>query len=268
MRITAQRVVRGTDEGINAFVYWHGRDIEADDPLALLDREEGTLQVRLIEVEPGGNRVRSYLDVVVPDQASLQQVDTILDSFAHMPVPAALPAQWRKGPAAARFACDELLVAVWEREIGELLELARAAVHSLPIVRAAPRYGSTPGTLDVLEAALVDDAARCKDVDAILSLLRQLARARRLPEIVLAVGRYASAVGDTRIRSFLADLVPGILTNNYVPTLGVEAFDRFIEWSLATPGWAEPIARAVERGASKEFALLVNAFSRTPRAGD
>lgn len=261
MRITAQRVVRADDEGINAFVYWHGRDIEAD-PVALLDRDEGTLQVRLIEVEPGGNRVRSYLDIVVPDQATVPQIDAVLDSFLHVPVPAALPATWRKGSAVARFACDEALAPVWERELGELLELARAAVHSLPSVRAVPRYGSTPGALDPLETAMVEDAARRKDVESILSLLRQLARARRLPEMMEAIERYATAVGDPRVRVFLGNLVPALLTHNYVPTLGMEAFERFVEWSLATPGWAEPIALAAQHGDRAEFARQLDALAK------
>lgn len=262
MRITAQRVARGPDEGINAFVYWHGRDIHADDLMPLLDRDEGTLQVRLIEVEPGGNRVRSYLDVVVPDQATVPQIDAVLDSFLHVPVPGALPAVWRKGPAVARFACDEALAPVWARELGELLELAGAAVHSLPSVRAVPRYGTTPGALDPIETAMVEDAARRKDVEAVLSLLRQLARARRLPEMVETIDRYATTVGDPRLRAFLGGLVPGLLTNNYVPTLGMEAFERFVEWSLATPGWAEPIAGAAERGDRAEFARQLDELAR------
>lgn len=265
MRITAQRVVRGTDEGINAFVYWHGRDIETDDPAAQLDRDDGTLQVRLIEVEPGGNRVRSYVDVVVPDQATVPQIDAVLDSFLHVPVPSALPATWRKGSAVARFACDEALAPVWRRELGELLELAGAAVHSLPSVRAVPRYGTTPGALDPLETAMIEDAARRKDVELILSLLRQLARARRLPEMVEAIDRYAGGVGDQRVRVFLADLVPGILTNNYVPTLGMEAFEHFVEWSLGTPGWAKPIAEAVIMGDRGAFEAKVHGACSDPR---
>lgn len=255
MRITAQRVARSSNEGINAFVYWHGRDIGADHPVARLDREEGTLQVRLIEVKPGGNRVRSYLDVIVPDQATVPQVDAALDSFLHVPIPTALPATWRKGAAAARFACDESLAPVWGRELAELVELAQTALHSLPSVRAVPRYGSTPGTLDPLETAMVGDAALRGDVEPILSLLRQLARARRLPEMVEAIDRYATSVGAPRLRAFLGGQVPGLLSNNYFPTLGLEAFERFVEWSLARPSWAEPLARAAGAGNSPPVRL-------------
>ncbi len=71
MYITAHRVVhpRTTDEGINAFCYRHGSFIWVGlPPAGIPDDNPGELAVSMVAVPPGGNRVRSYFDIIMPDE--------------------------------------------------------------------------------------------------------------------------------------------------------------------------------------------------------
>ena len=81
---------------------------------------------------------------------------------------------------------DDLWLAMTEEERAAADARGRsyAAIWTAAI-RAAPRYGTTPGVLDRLEAAMVEDAALRNDTESILSLLRQLARARRVDTIAM-----------------------------------------------------------------------------------
>jgi hypothetical protein len=77
--ISAHRVIQGGSQGINAFLYLHGGDkwfYPEEDP--------GTLERSLTTVEPGDNKVLSFLDIVLPDSAS--QIPALTNS----PNPAAV----------------------------------------------------------------------------------------------------------------------------------------------------------------------------------
>lgn len=248
MHLTAQRVGHGALQGVNAFLYGHGRDISGEDPVALLEGDPGTLLLRMVEVEPGGNPVRSYLDVVFPDQATRPQIEAILDRIAHIDQPDRFPTVLRLGPAAAQVNMELRLVPVWRDELAELGEVARACVLSFPGLRVTPLYARRPGELDDAERATVLDAAARKDTETVLSLMRQLARARRLAEIAEVIRLYAEARRDPRLRGGLASFVSGIVAHHYVPTYGPDVFERFVEWGLQNPGWGDALNAAALRG--------------------
>jgi len=70
MYISAQRVISPSSQrtGVNVFKYSHGAATWQSVPAAFLpDVNAGELIWQKIEVDPPGNRVLSYLDVVAPD---------------------------------------------------------------------------------------------------------------------------------------------------------------------------------------------------------
>jgi hypothetical protein len=72
MYLTAQHVVAPATrrEGVNAFFYRHmGQAWELLSPPDVPQGNPGILQASAISVAPAGNRVRSYLDIVAPDEA-------------------------------------------------------------------------------------------------------------------------------------------------------------------------------------------------------
>lgn len=88
MYLTAQHVVAPdrSGEGINAFAHLHGdrsrispqdeagiRLVADDDPGALIDQD--------VDLRPGGNSVRSYLDVVAADGESSAKIRAGLDAL-------------------------------------------------------------------------------------------------------------------------------------------------------------------------------------------
>lgn len=77
MYLTAHRVVSpvSLDEGINSFLYLHGPHTwQGVPPTDAPDTNPGALVAKQIVVPPPGNRVRSYLDVVAPDETPWAEV--------------------------------------------------------------------------------------------------------------------------------------------------------------------------------------------------
>jgi hypothetical protein len=70
--LTAQRVVdvRGLREGINSYRFSHGALAWRGVPPFRPEDQPGVLTDERIEVDPGGNDVRGYLDILVPDDLS------------------------------------------------------------------------------------------------------------------------------------------------------------------------------------------------------
>lgn len=261
MLLTAQRVASGEKQGVNAFLYWHGRDILADDPFTLLDADPGTLQLRMVELDPGGNRVRSYLDLVIADQATRSQVEAALDVLEHAARPDVVPAFIHAGGGAARISMDAGLAPIWQEEVAELVGVARACVLSFPDLRVTPRYSRAAGSLDDGERSICWDAGQRSDTDAVLALIRQLLRARRASEVAEAVRVYADSRGDPRVRAFLADHVPALFSAYYATTFGPVVFERFVNRGLDHPGWGhalrEAVANADGDAVDREARLLV-----------
>lgn len=90
MYLTTHRVSSPAGkEGINAFLYRHG-EVEASLPRIdwshpdlprIVEECPGTLSSSAIEVPAGGNRVRSFLDIVAPDSTGAARIESALDQF-------------------------------------------------------------------------------------------------------------------------------------------------------------------------------------------
>lgn len=127
MYLSALHVLRlqTGEEGFNAFHYAHaGGAGWVEPPEAVPDEDPGELVNRVIDVAPGGNRVRSYLDIVGRDGASWQAIRNeflrfVLDSEGN-----AFPWTLRQDGFLFRAAMDDALATDWRGELGRLYEAA------------------------------------------------------------------------------------------------------------------------------------------------
>ncbi len=70
------------EEGLNGFLHLHGDSfLWPAEPWLLPESDPGELVWEHVELRPGGNRVRSYLDVLCPDPTTIEEVETALNSL-------------------------------------------------------------------------------------------------------------------------------------------------------------------------------------------
>lgn len=87
MYLTAQRVVsRDGRTGINVFFHLHKYSnppklINDSDVISVAESNTGELVKERCNITPGGNRVKSYLDIVASDEIDEQELITALNSF-------------------------------------------------------------------------------------------------------------------------------------------------------------------------------------------
>src|SRR5436190_1852344 len=82
--LTAHHVVSPETqrEGVNTFLYLHvGQQWEQLAPLDVPHQNPGALQAQSISLAPPGNRIRSYLDIVAPDDVRWEDVHVGLMEF-------------------------------------------------------------------------------------------------------------------------------------------------------------------------------------------
>jgi hypothetical protein len=126
MYITAHRVRAPTSnaEGINAFFYVHG-SVVWDDPVAagIPDENPGTLMAQSIALSPpSGNRVRSYLDIVAPDETPWPEVRQSFVTFVSSRLREPLPWAAAVGRCYFRIGVELGLMDHLEREIADLYQ--------------------------------------------------------------------------------------------------------------------------------------------------
>jgi hypothetical protein len=129
MYLTAQRVIAPTTqrEGINAFCYRHIG--QAWEHLSLADVPQdnpGILQASTISVAPAGNRVRSYLDVVTPDEVRWEEVHAALMEFVAHSQPTPLPWGGQSRTGYFRLGMERTLSPRWQKELAILYRAAQA----------------------------------------------------------------------------------------------------------------------------------------------
>lgn len=119
MILTAQHVRAPTgEEGINAFCRLHGPYEWSDPPQ---DLTAGEVVNHSISVPPGGNSVRSYLDVIAPDETSTQEIQHAVVPFIGRSRGHSLPWIGTIGRCTFRFGVDPKLHAHWSEEFRQLL---------------------------------------------------------------------------------------------------------------------------------------------------
>lgn len=128
MYVTAQRVrTQLLEEGINAYLYLHGSYPRSEPPEP--DENPGNLTNMLLTVDAvGGNHVRSYLDIVGPDDVVWPAIKLLLLQFvATMWL---TPFPWRRvvGPCLFRVGMELPLARSWQKEV-DLLYRACVTVH-------------------------------------------------------------------------------------------------------------------------------------------
>lgn len=83
MYATAHLVRGHGEEGINAFLHHHGRTFPwPSEPWRLPEEGPGKIVARKVDLQPGGNDVRAYLDVLAPDGTPAGQIQAALAAFA------------------------------------------------------------------------------------------------------------------------------------------------------------------------------------------
>ncbi len=128
MFLSAQRVRSdGGVEGINAFHYlhgpftWHGMP-----PAGVPDQNPGTLVAHTIAVAPPGNHVRSFLDVIAPDDASWSEIRPAFITFVSAAQRTPLPWAGVFGRCLFRINMDRATASRWSHEIADLYRAVQA----------------------------------------------------------------------------------------------------------------------------------------------
>ena len=130
MYLAAQRVRRPTsgEEGVNAFFYKHaGYSWDGLPPDGIPDENPGELVRSTIAVPPPGNRVRSYLDIVAPDETPWTEIRPAFVAFVSEAQAAPMPWTGVVGRCVFRAGMDAALAVGWEAELFGLYGAARAA---------------------------------------------------------------------------------------------------------------------------------------------
>jgi hypothetical protein len=118
--LTAQHVqAQAGAEGINAFCRLHGPYEWTDIPPEDLPR--GELVHQAISIPPGGNSVRSYLDVIAPDETSTHEIRSAIVPFIEQSRGHALPWMSNVGQCTFRFGVEAGLHNHWPEEFRQLL---------------------------------------------------------------------------------------------------------------------------------------------------
>jgi hypothetical protein len=126
MLLTAQRVRSAAgEEGVNAFCNLHGSFIwEGEPPAGIPESNPGEPANQSIAVPPGGNLVRSYLDVVAPDETSTWEILGAVQQFIVVMRGRHLPWNGTIGRCTIRFGIDLGLEPAWVEEFRRLLVAA------------------------------------------------------------------------------------------------------------------------------------------------
>jgi hypothetical protein len=108
MYVTAHLVrSREGDEGINAFLHVHGPGFSwPEDAAPLADTSPGKVVHRRLDLAPGGNQVRAYLDVLSPDETDRDEIEHALTSFARDLGERRNPTVFTQGAVTIRFGVE------------------------------------------------------------------------------------------------------------------------------------------------------------------
>jgi hypothetical protein len=135
MYLTAQHVRSSSgQEGINAFRYSHGGYLwHGIPPPGIPEQNPGELVEQIIEVTPPGNVVRSYLDLIAPDEVMWPEIRPAFFAFVGQAQRQRFPWQGIFGRCSFRVGIEFGLANGWRHEIANLYRaLERVYPVSLP----------------------------------------------------------------------------------------------------------------------------------------
>lgn len=106
--------------------YVHGAYVWDDPPPGIPDANPGELMNQFTPIPPGGNRVRSYLDVVAPDETRWADIRQGFVAFIGESQRSPLPWQGVRGRCLFRLGMELALAQRWQLEIAELYRAIQA----------------------------------------------------------------------------------------------------------------------------------------------
>lgn len=128
MRLVAQRVRSpANSEGINAFCFLHGPIAWLESPPPEIEQSQGVLMNSHVEVPPPGNRVRSYLEIMTPDDTPNHQVERDVTESIDLLQDLPFPFKLEGGGTTFEFDVELALAPAWRRELLFLLHRALEA---------------------------------------------------------------------------------------------------------------------------------------------
>lgn len=135
MYLTSHHVIAPATgrEGINSFLYSHGSITWQQLPPGIPDGDPGTLVAQNTSVPAGGNRVRSYLDIVAPDEVRWSEVRIGLMDFVGEMQRSRLPWTGSSGRCFFRLGMELGLAQQWHRELAILYRASQALRLANPI---------------------------------------------------------------------------------------------------------------------------------------
>lgn len=123
MYLTAHHVLSPSTgrEGINAFYYSHGPYTwNGFPPPGIPDQDPGELLAQTVVIAPPGNRVRSYLDVIAPDETTWAEIRPSFMGFVGQSQRSPFPWTGTIGRCSFRLGMDAALARQWQHEVAEL----------------------------------------------------------------------------------------------------------------------------------------------------
>ena len=125
------------DEGINGFVHHHGADFSwPPDAAALADTAPGRIVLRRVDLPPGSNRVRAYLDVLAPDGTPRGQIEQAMAAFRQDLPERRNPTVFVHGKVTIRFGVELGLERIREHQLDMLTQVAFSLLDEAPLVPA------------------------------------------------------------------------------------------------------------------------------------
>lgn len=139
MYLTSHHVVSPSSEreGVNTFLYLHGPHIWTARPPEIPDQNPGTLTAQSISIRPPGNRVRSYLDIIAPDETRWEEVRVGLMDFVGNYQRSALPWAGQSGRCFFQLGMESGLANHWQKELAVLYRASQALRLANPSLATA-----------------------------------------------------------------------------------------------------------------------------------
>jgi hypothetical protein len=126
--LTSQHVVSPSSrhDGVNTFLYLHGAYTWTELPPGIPDQNPGTLKAQSISIRPPGNRIRSYLDIIAPDDTRWEEVRVGLMEFVGVCQRSPLPWVGQSGKCSFRLGIELGLASQWQKELAVLYRASQA----------------------------------------------------------------------------------------------------------------------------------------------
>ena len=131
MFVTAHRV-RSSDglEAIHSYLHSHGPVDWPGDVSTWPESNPGELRLNKTTLPVGGHRVRSYLDVIAPDDTSSERIAKVIGGLAQDLEERRNPTVYREGAVTLRFGTELELDAIRPDELRALADHAQSLLES------------------------------------------------------------------------------------------------------------------------------------------